>query len=57
MSNNLRRELIKVEKNLRRSHRKSLAMTRTSPLIIVFVFESGGKTDRELQLEIQLYSD
>jgi hypothetical protein len=47
LSNNLKRELIKVEKNLRRSCRKS-STNHSGPLLIVFTFKNGPKLLRRL---------
>jgi len=47
ISNTLRRQLITFEKKIRRSTRQLSSTTQSSPLVIVFIFENGSKTEME----------
>ncbi len=49
VSNTLRIQLKKIESKLHVSSNQPRSKTRSLPLVILFVFESGGKTDGGLQ--------
>jgi len=43
VSDTLRRQLIRLEKNFRRSDRNELTTSELPPMVIIFMFESGRK--------------
>jgi len=43
VSDTLRRQLIKLEKNFRRSDRNEPTTSEFPPMVIIFMFESGRK--------------